>query len=243
MPPERVFVVRSGPNLERVKRVAEDPRWRNGRRFLVGYVGVISEIEGLDLLLAAIDYIVHARCRRDIQFAIAGFGPSWPAVTKLCATLELDEYVTLTGRIEDAALFSMLSTSDVCVNPDRVTALTDLSTMNKVMEYMALGKPIVQFDVTEGRVSAQGASLYARPNDPIDFGEKILELTDSGHLRKQMGEAGLRRVHDVLAWHHEQPKLLSAYNAVFAAREQHAGLYSRLRGILHHLPLGKTDDL
>jgi glycosyltransferase involved in cell wall biosynthesis len=240
MPPERVFVVRSGPNLERVKRVADDPHWRNGRRFLVGYVGVISEVEGLDLLLAAVDHIVHARRRSDVQFAIVGFGPSWPAITKLCTTLGLDEYVTLTGRIEDAALFAMLSTADVCVNPDRVTPLTDLSTMNKVMEYMALEKPIVQFDVTEGRFSAQGASLYARPNDPVDFGEKILELIDSEQLRKQMGECGLRRVQDVLAWHHEQPKLLSAYDAVFASRKQRAGLYSRLCGVLRRSRLGKT---
>jgi glycosyltransferase involved in cell wall biosynthesis len=130
----------------------------------------------------------------------------------------------------------MLSTADVCVNPDRVTPLTDLSTMNKVMEYMALGKPIVQFDVTEGRVSALGASLYARPNDPIDFGEKILELIDAAHLRAQMGDVSRRRVNDVLAWHHEQPKLLAAYNAVFASRERRAGLYSRLLGLFERLP-------
>ncbi len=235
MPPDRVFVVRSGPNLNRVKRVAPDPRWRNGRRFLVGYVGVISEIEGLDLLLAAVDHIVHARRRSDIQFAIVGSGPSWPAIARLCAKLGLDEYVTLTGRIEDAALFAVLSTADVCVNPDRVTPLTDLSTMNKVMEYMALGKPIVQFDITEGRVSAQGASLYARPNDPIDFGEKILELIDAAHLRAQMGDVGRRRINDALAWHHEQPKLLAVYNAVFASRERRAGLYSRLLGLFERL--------
>jgi glycosyltransferase involved in cell wall biosynthesis len=225
MPPDRVFVVRSGPNLDRVKSVAIDPRWRNGRRFLVGYVGVISEIEGLDLLLAAVDHIVHTRRRSDIQFVIVGSGPSWPAIAKLCGALGIDDYVTLTGRIEDAALFAMLSTADVCVNPDRVTPLTDLSTMNKVMEYMAFGKPIVQFDVTEGRVSAQSASLYARPNDPIDFGEKILELIDAGHLRAQMGDVGRRRVNDVLAWRYEQPKLLAAYNAVFASRKRRVGLY------------------
>ena len=231
VPTDRAFTVRSGPNLDRVKRTAPDPNWRNGRRFLVGYVGVISEIEGLDLLLAAVDHIVHAKGRDDIQFVIAGAGPHWEAVRKLKSDLGLDEYVTLTGRIEDGPLFTMLSTADICVNPDRVTPMTNLSTMNKVMEYMALGKPIVQFDVVEGRVSAQDASLYAAPNDPIDFGEKILELIDDKERRERMGESGRRRVKDVLAWTHEQPKLLAAYEALFAEREKRTNSYGRLRGL------------
>lgn len=235
MSPDRVFVVRSGPNLDRVKRVASDRRWRNGRRFLVGYVGVISETEGLDLLLASIDHIVHTRRRTDIQFAIAGDGPEWQAITKLTDKLGLGDYVTLTGRIEDAALFAMLSTADVCVNPDRVSALTNLSTMNKIMEYMALGKSIVQFDVVEGRFSAQDASVYARPNDPIDFGEKIIELLDADELRDRMGEFGRRRVTDFLAWQHEQAKLLAAYDALYALRAQRAGLHRRLRGFCSRL--------
>ena len=105
---------------------------------------------------------------------VAGSGPELEAVTQACEKMNLADYVTFTGRIDDAKLFTMLSTADVCVNPDRVTAMNDISTMNKIMEYMALGKPIVQFDVKEGRVSAQDASLYARANDPVDFAEKIL---------------------------------------------------------------------
>jgi glycosyltransferase involved in cell wall biosynthesis len=229
---ERVFVVRSGPSLDRVKRAPPDPRWRNGRRYLVGYVGVISESEGLDLLLAAIDHIIHTRHRTDIQFVIAGSGPEWPKINELSAKLGLGDYVTLTGRIEDGPLFAMLSTADLCVNPDRVTPMTDLSTMNKVMEYMALGKPIVQFDVTEGRFSAQDASVYAKPNDPIDFGEKILGLIDAGDRRERMGEFGRRRVNDGLAWQHEQPKLLAAYDALFALRKPRRGWHKRMRGLV-----------
>jgi glycosyltransferase involved in cell wall biosynthesis len=125
--------------------------------------------------------------------------------------MKVADYVTFAGRIDDAKLFAMLSTADVCVNPDRVTAMNDISTMNKIMEYMALSKPIVQFDVKEGRVSAQSASLYAKTNDPADFAEKILELIDDPERRLLMGEGGRERVEDALAWHHEQPKLLSAY--------------------------------
>jgi glycosyltransferase involved in cell wall biosynthesis len=218
MNPERVFVVRSGPNLDRVREMPPDPKWRAGRKFLVGYVGVIGQSEGLDLLLEAVEHVVRRRGRTDIQFAVAGSGPEWRAIVELSEKMGLSDYVTFLGRVDDASLFGMLSTADVCVNPDRVTVMNDLSTMNKIMEYMALGKPIVQFDVREGRFSAQEASLYARANDAGDFGDKILELIDDPDRRRQMGEFGRRRVHESLSWQHERPKLLAAYDALFALR-------------------------
>jgi glycosyltransferase involved in cell wall biosynthesis len=130
--------------------------------------------------------------------------------------MHLTDWVTFPGRVDDETLFEILSTADVCVNPDRVTKMNDMSTMNKIMEYMALGKAIVQFDVAEGRYSAQQSSLYAAPNDPIDFGDKILELIDSPDQRARMGEFGLRRLQDVLAWNHQVPSLLQAYDTLFA---------------------------
>jgi glycosyltransferase involved in cell wall biosynthesis len=132
--------------------------------------------------------------------------------------MSLESWVTFTGTVDDGTLLTILSTADVCVNPDRVTAMNDISTMNKIMEYMALRKPIVQFDVKEGRKSAEAASLYATPNDSIDFAENILRLIDSPNLRRQMGEFGWRRLHDSLAWHHQEPKLLRAYEALFGDR-------------------------
>jgi glycosyltransferase involved in cell wall biosynthesis len=229
MRPERVFVVRSGPNLDRVKTLPPDPAWRNGRKSLVGYVGVISRSEGLDLLLSAIRHVVENRGRQDIHFVVAGSGPELEAITHAAETMNLADYVTFTGRIDDAKLFTMLSTADVCVNPDRVTAMNNISTMNKITEYMSLGKPIVQFDVKEGRVSAQDASLYAKANDPIDFAEKVLELIDDPDRRIRMGEYGRKRVEEALAWYHEQPKLLHAYAKLVEIRERRWKLLTRLR--------------
>jgi glycosyltransferase involved in cell wall biosynthesis len=218
MLPCRVFVVRSGPAIDRVKELPPDSRWRNGRRHVVGYVGVIGQSEGLDLLLESIQHIVRVRKREDIQFVIVGSGPEWDAIVDQCRTMKLADFVTFTGRVDDTTLFTILSTADVCVNPDRVTLMNDMSTMNKIMEYMALGKPIVQFDVKEGKYSAQAASLYAAANDSVDFGEKILELVDNPELRERMGQFGRRRLHDALAWHHQEPILLKAYDAIFALR-------------------------
>jgi glycosyltransferase involved in cell wall biosynthesis len=192
-----------------------DERLKRGRRFLVGYVGVMGRQEGIDYLLHAVSYIVHGLGRRDIHFGLVGGGTSLEEMMAMAAELRLADYVTFTGRVPDADMLAMLNTADVCVNPDVATEMNDISTMNKVMEYMALGKPIVQFDLAEGRYSAQGASLYAGRNDPLDLGARIVELLDDPARRKIMGELGRRRVMDELEWRHEMPKLLAAYEALW----------------------------
>ena len=215
MPPERVFVVRSGPSLERIRIVPANEALRNGKRYLVGYVGVMGRQEGIDLLLRAIDHLVHQRQRKDIHFGLVGGGTSLDEMRVLARELGVADYVTFTGRVPDAEMLAMLNTADVCVNPDVANAMNDISTMNKIMEYMALGKPIVQFDLTEGRFSAQDASLYAQRNDPVDFAAKLLELIDDPQKRAAMGAFGRRRVREALEWRYEAPKLLAAYTALW----------------------------
>ncbi len=213
---EDVYVVRSGPKLDRLKIQEPVPRLRNGRRYLVGYVGVMGEQEGIDLLLAAARRIVHDLGREDVQFGLVGGGTSLEKLKALSRELELEPYVTFTGRVSDADLLDMLNTADVCVNPDVANEMNDKSTMNKIMEYMALGKPIVQFDLTEGRFSAQDASLYARHNDVEDFADKIVQLLDDPEARRRMGEFGHARVANELSWEFEAPKLLAAYEGLFS---------------------------
>ena len=216
MAQERVFVVRSGPSLERLKVLPPTPQLKKGRQFLVGYVGVMGRQEGIDYLLQAARHIVFDLKRTDVQFGLVGGGTSLEEMKALAKELGVADYVTFTGRVSDAELLAMLNTADVCVNPDIATEMNDISTMNKIMEYMALGKPIVQFDLAEGRYSAQGASLYARHNDAWDLAAKICELLDDPRRRAQMGEYGRRRVMDELEWRHEVPKLLAAYEALWA---------------------------
>ncbi len=156
--------------------------------------------------------------RQDVQFGIVGGGPELQAMEALAKEMGLKDHVTFTGRAPDEELLAMLNTADVCVNPDRVNEMNDKSTMNKIMEYMALGKPIVQFDLTEGRVSAGEASLYAKANDPVDMAEKILELLEDPERRARMGAFGRKRVSEELAWSHEAPKLLAAYDHLFEVK-------------------------
>jgi glycosyltransferase involved in cell wall biosynthesis len=216
MPPERVFVVRSGPSFERMKIVRPDEKLKAGKKYLVGYVGVMGRQEGIDLLLQAIKHLTGELKRKDVHFGLVGGGTSLEEMRELARKLGVADHVTFTGRVSDAEMLAMLSTAEVCVNPDRANEMNDISTMNKVMEYMALGKPIVQFDLAEGRFSAQEAALYARRNDPRDFAEKLVELLDDPEKRKAMGAFGRRRVREALEWHYEAPKLLAAYEALWA---------------------------
>ncbi|HEU4652550.1 MAG TPA: glycosyltransferase family 4 protein [Steroidobacteraceae bacterium] len=214
--PSKVFVVRSGPDLRRLKIIPPTPGLKEGRRFLVGYVGVMGRQEGIDGLLKSIQYIVHTLKREDVHFGLVGGGTELEAMRSLAQQMGVSQYVTFTGRVPDGELLAMLNTADVCVNPDVANEMNDKSTMNKIMEYMALGKPIVQYDLTEGRFSAQEASLYAERNNPIDFAKKIIELLDNEPLRERMGAIGLERVRTTLSWEHEAPKLLAAYEALFS---------------------------
>jgi glycosyltransferase involved in cell wall biosynthesis len=211
--PEDVYVVRSGPDLSRFKKVPANLAHKKGRQFMIGYVGVMGDQEGIDLLLESATYIIHKLGRQDIQFCLVGGGPSLEALKALSNSLNLSDYVTFLGRAPDNDLFEVLSTADVCVNPDRVNPMNNLSTMNKILEYMTIGKPIVQFEVREGRISAGESSLYAIKNDPIDFANKIIQLLGDDKLRQKMGEIGQDRVTENFSWQQQVPNLIAAYQA------------------------------
>lgn len=209
--PQDCFVVRSGPDLTRLRIVPPNPDRKRGHRYLVGYVGVMGEQEGIDLLLEAAHHIVYAKGRSDVAFCLVGGGPSLAELRQMAHDKGLEPHVEFTGRAPDDVLFEVLSTADICVNPDRVNPMNDLSTMNKVLEYMAFGKAQVQFDVREGRHSAADASLYARCNDPVDFAERILELLADPDRCATMGRIGRTRIETAFSWDHQRAPLFAAY--------------------------------
>jgi glycosyltransferase involved in cell wall biosynthesis len=211
---EKVFIVRSGPDLRRIRRVPEESELKCGKSHLVAYVGVMGKQEGLDLLLESIKYLVDQMQREDIHFALVGGGTELETLKEYAKELEVEPYVTFFGRVPDDRLLEVLSTADVCVNPDRVNEMNSMSTMNKILEYMALGKAIVQYEMVEGRVSAGDSSLYASPNDSDDFAQKIVELIDNPKLREKMGKAGRAKIESSLSWRHQSKKLIEAYSTL-----------------------------
>jgi glycosyltransferase involved in cell wall biosynthesis len=218
MDERKIYVVRSGPDLEKWRMMPPKQEHKRGRKYLVGYVGVMGRQEGIDYLLHAARFIIKDMRREDVHFTLIGGGPMLDDMMKMARDLDIADQVTFTGRIPDAQLLEILNTADVCVNPDAANDMNDKSTMNKIMEYMALAKPIVQFDLREGRFSARDASLYTKKNDPIGMARGILTLLADPAMRARMGAYGRRRVENELEWRYEAPKLLAAYEAVFAPR-------------------------
>ena len=206
----QVHVVRSAPDLTKFKPVSADPVFRRGREFLIGYLGVMGPQDGLDYLLRAAAELVLKR-KQDIQFCLIGGGPMFEQLQTMAQKLGIEEHIEFTGRISDAEMIARLSSCDVCVNPDPLNPLNDVSTMNKILEYMALGKAIVQYDLKEGRFSAGEASCYAEPNDVKDLATKIEDLLANEPVRMEMGRIGRRRMEESLAWSHQAPRLLRAY--------------------------------
>jgi glycosyltransferase involved in cell wall biosynthesis len=223
--PEDVFVVRNGPDLDTFVAVPPKPALKYGKPYLVGYVGTMSIQEGLDILLDIALYIRNTG-RSDIHFTCVGGGPGLAGLRQMVKDKQLEEIVDFTGRVSDQQLLEVLSTADVCVNPDKPCTMNDISTMIKIMEYMALGKPIVQFDLKEGRFSAGDSSLYASRDNPVaDFAEKILWLLDRPEERRRMGEIGRRRVQENLAWKFSVKNLLAAYERAFARTRNRLPVY------------------
>ena len=213
MSPERVFIVRSCPDLRNIGQGPPQPGLKEGKPLLVAYLGVMGAQEGLDLLLESIEYIVKQQNRGDTLFVFIGAGTELPHFKALAARKGLDSITKFTGRITDLELAAYLSTADVCVAPDPYNPMNDKSTMNKILEYMAYGRPIVLYDLTEGQRSVRDGALYARPNDPKDFAAQIVKLLDSESLRRELGARGRKRIEEGLNWDAEKQRLLQAYAA------------------------------
>ncbi len=227
--PEDVFVVRNGPDLSRFVETPPDPAYKRGRRYLVGYVGTMGEQEGIDHLLRAVRIIVHDLGRQDFSFTIIGGGPAVEGLRRLSRDLGVDEYVEFPGRVSDEELLQRLSTCDLCVNPDPKTPFNDASTMTKIMDYMALGKASVQFDLVEGRRSAEGASVYAQ-SDEGDLARLIVTLAEDEPRRAEMGRLGRRRMEESLEWRHQIPVLIAAHERARLKRKSRGALRRVRRG-------------
>ncbi len=226
VPSDRVTVVRNGPDLHRVRPVKPDPDLRARAGTIVGYVGLMAKQDGVDGLLHAVRHLVHGLGRRDVLFVLIGYGDEADELRRLAEELEIGRWVWFTGKISDDETFRRyLSTADFCVTPDPATPYAEHSTMIKMMEYMALGKAIVAFDLRENRASAGEAAVYALGNDPVAFAHAIAALMDDPVRRAKMGEEGRQRVEDGLSWAHSIPHLLAVYETVVRSRPR--GLFRR----------------
>ncbi|MEU4202131.1 glycosyltransferase family 4 protein [Streptomyces sp. NPDC026294] len=216
--PEDVFVVRSAPRTDRFQPVPPEPELKRGKPHLLCYLGVMGPQDGVDYALRALAKLRDECGRTDWHAVFVGAGDAFDAMVELSRQLGLAGQVEFTGRIPDADLVRCLSTADVCLSPDPRNPLNDVSTMNKVLEYMAMGRPIVSFDLREARVSAGEAAVYAPANDEAAFAGLIAMLLDDPEKRARMGKIGQERVGGELSWRNSQRSLLAAYAAACRGR-------------------------
>jgi len=211
VPKDRVTVVRNGPDLSVFRPLPKtSERGASGKKTIV-YVGAMSVQDGVDFLLRAMQYLVCDFGRTDIFCVLVGDGSDWDNLQSLAARLEISDYVLFTGMVEPDEVPGYLSAAILGVAPEPANRYNDRSTMIKVMEYMAMGKPVVAFDLPETRVTAGTAASYARPNDERDFAWKIIELLNAPDRREEMGRLGRQRVEAELAWPYQAARLLDAY--------------------------------
>jgi glycosyltransferase involved in cell wall biosynthesis len=207
----RVFVVRNCPDADRLRPPVNGPKKDGGKDLQIVYVGFMARQDGLDLLLESIEHLVKVKRRTDIKVLLVGGGTMLEELQAISASKGLDAHVTFTGHVSHDEVVSHLSNSDIGVAPDPKNPMNDNSTMIKIFEYMAFGLPVVQFDLKEGRRSAGPAALYAKPNDPVDFAERMIQLLDGPELRDELGKLGRQRIEQSLNWATEKAVLLDAY--------------------------------
>lgn len=218
VPRERITVVRNGPDLNRLRRVDPDPDLRRRGQTIIGYVGAMGVQDGVDYLLRALRHLVCDLHRDDFFCVLVGNGDAWPRLRALTSELGLEEHVWFTGMLSSTEFLPYLSAADICVEPAPSNPYNDRSTTIKIMEYMALAKPIVAFDLPEHRFTACDAACYVQPNDELEFARALARLMDNPERRAIMGALGRQRVESALAWPHSVPGLLEAYRALFTDR-------------------------
>jgi glycosyltransferase involved in cell wall biosynthesis len=210
--PARATVVRTGPDPDKLKAAEAVPSLRRGRPHLAAYIGVMGPQDGVDIVLRTAHFVVNTLKRTDISFTLIGSGDCFGELVALRDQLGLGDFVEFTGRAPDEAVRDILSTADIGLSPDPKNPFNDVSTMNKTMEYMAFGLPVLAFDLRETRASAEEAGAYATPNDVEEMGRLLVELIDDEVRRKAMGTAGRRRIEEQLAWNHQEPRYLSVFD-------------------------------
>ena len=228
--PEQVFVVRSAPAVERFRDVPAEPSLKGGKQHLLCYLGVMGPQDGVDYALRSLALLRDEIGRSDWRAVLIGGGDAFDRMVALAHELGLSDLVEFTGRIPDADLLRYLSTADVCLAPDPLNPLNDVSTMNKIMEYMAMGCPIVSFDLKEARVSAGEAAVYAKANEESQFAALISQLLDDPAQRERMGAVGRERVSGPLSWSRSAASLIAAYTAA-ASRAETSGPASITLGV------------
>lgn len=214
IPPERISIVRNGPATDKLYPL--EPQPKPNEPIVLGYLGIIGAQDGVDKLILALHHVITDFQRSDFRCVIAGTGSSIEDMKRLCQTHHLQEYIEFRGWLDYSQVNECLNSFDICIAPEPANPYTERCTMIKMMEYMAVARPIVAFDLLEHRRTAGEAALYAADNDPRLLAEQIVKLMDDPTQRKTMGDLGRERIENLLSWTYQEQALLKAYQSLFS---------------------------
>lgn len=214
VPLDRITVVRQGPDLKRVHTAPVDGELRRRAETIFGYIGYMAKQDGIDHLFEALHHLDNDIGYRDWYCVLIGTAEHPAMLKRMAERFGIADRVRFTGYMQAEQWVPLLSTADICVEPCPANPLNKISTMNKIMDYMALSKPTVAYDLDEHRVTAGPTALYAEPDNALDMARQFARLIEEPELRKQMGTAGRQRVEQELAWCHQKQRLLALYDKI-----------------------------
>lgn len=209
--PKDVVTVYSIPDKSRIYRLPPDPSLRRGKKFILGYVGVIGDQDGVDHLVVALDHLIRDHDMHDFHAVVVGDGPALASARELAASLGLGDYVTFTGYLNGKDLLRQLNAFDIGIIPDPVNAYNDKISMNKVFEYSALGIPSVAYPLTETRRLLGGAGVYAEGKTPAELARACATLMQDDTLRMRCADEAARLAQHAFSWTREAGKYVAAY--------------------------------
>lgn len=215
--PERLVTVPHRPDPARIFPVPPRADLKRGRPLLVAWAGSITESERVLTLIEAADELVNRRGRKDIAFTLLGRGDAKPAVEAEVARRGLADAVTLPGPTDGQLYREYLATADVCVAVDRPNPMNHQSTVTKVLDYMAMGRPVLQFPLDEMRRVCGEATEYAHDRSPGQFADDLVGLLDDPERRAILGRRAREHILHGGMWPDHIPSLLAA---VEVARER-----------------------
>ena len=210
----RSFIVRNGPDLTLFNPRPGVQALKRGKSHVAAFIGVMAIQDGVEYILRAVHDLVHTRKFTDFVVYLIGKGDDWDRLKVMAQELKIDDHLVFTGRIPDPEALDILCTADVCLSPDPYNSLNDVSTMTKVMEYMALRKPTVSFSLKENTFSAGDAALYVTNNDAVAFAGGMLQLFQDPALRERLGAEGRKRIEERFSWQRQALQLKAAYEYV-----------------------------
>ena len=225
--PEQVTVVRNGPRQQDFPVLSPDPTTAALGRTVVGYLGHMNPQDNLEAFLEMARVVRLEEGRQEVGFVMVGTGTDWPRLVRLRDEWGLTDAVYMPGRLPWEQVIRTLTATQICVQPDLPNPFNHKVTMNKLMEYMALGKAVVSFDLRETRVSGGEAVLYAGAPTGRSLAEAVLSLVDDPARARSMGEAARRRVEEQLGWQHQEEALCAVYERLFPGRLSRAALAAK----------------